>query len=115
MIDAIFSIAFFTQVIRIAVPYAFAAIGGSITERSGIVDLALEAKLLFGAFAAAAVGHATDSALLGIGAGVLAGVLVSALQAVFALRFGADQAIVGIALNLLALGGTRFLLQLIFG
>lgn len=114
MIDAIFTLAFFTQVIRIAVPYALAALGGSITERAGVIDLALEAKLLFGAFAAAAVGHATDSAVAGIAAGVAAGALVSLLQLYLALWLEADQVIVGIGLNLLALGGTRFLLQLIF-
>lgn len=114
MINAIFTLAFVTQVIRIAVPYVLAALGGSITERSGMIDLALEAKLLFGAFAAAAVGHATNNALAGIVAGVAAGVLVSAIQVLFSLVLGADHAIVGIALNLFALGGTRFLLQLIF-
>jgi simple sugar transport system permease protein len=114
MIEVLFTLAFATQVIRIAVPYVLAALGGSITERSGMIDLALEAKLLFGAFAAAAVGHATNSALAGIAAGIAAGVLVSAIQVLFSLVLGADHAIVGIALNLLALGGTRFLLQLIF-
>ena len=114
MIEAILTLTFWTQVVRIAVPYVLAALGGSVTERSGMIDLALEAKLLFGAFAAAAVGHATDSALAGIAAGIAAGVLVSAIQVLFSLVLGADHAIVGIALNLLALGGTRFLLQLIF-
>lgn len=115
LISAVFTLAFATQVIRIAVPYALAALGGAITERSGVIDLALEAKLLFGAFAAAAVGHATGSAYAGILGGIAAGVLVAALQAYFALRLGADQVIIGIALNLLALGGTRFLLQLFYG
>lgn len=114
MIATIFSLAFVAQVIRIAVPYAFAALCGSVTERSGIVDLALEGKLLFGAFAAAAVGHATDSAVAGIAAGMAAGVAIAALQAVWALLLAADQVVIGIAINVFALGGTRFLLQLIF-
>jgi simple sugar transport system permease protein len=91
-----------------------AALGGTVTERAGIIDLALEAKLLLGAFAAAAVGHASDSALAGIAAGVLAGMAVSALQVVLALTVQANQVVIGIGLNLLALGGTRFLLQVIF-
>ena len=114
MIDTLLSLAFLAQVLRIAVPYAFAALGGSITERSGIIDLAIEAKLLFGAFAAAAVGHGTGSAVAGIAAGMLAGMAVAALQVLCSVWLGANQVIVGIALNLLALGGTRFLLQLIF-
>ncbi len=114
MVGVIFTTAFLTQIIRIAVPYVFAALGGSLTERSGVVDLALEAKLLFGAFAAAAIGHATDSAWLGIAGALAAGALVAAAQVGCALWLGADQVIVGVALNLLALGGTRFLLQLVY-
>jgi general nucleoside transport system permease protein len=115
VIDAIFSLAFATQVLRIAIPYALAALGGAVTERSGVIDLALEAKLLFGAFAAAAFAHATGSLYAGVIGGIAAGVLVAGLQLVCALELAADQVIVGVALNLLALGGTRFLLQLIYG
>jgi general nucleoside transport system permease protein len=114
VIEAVFSLAFLTQVIRIAVPYVLAALGGTITERSGVIDLALEAKLLLGAFAAAAIGHATDSAVAGIGAGIVSGMAVSALQILLALGLRANQVIIGIGLNLIALGGTRFLLQLIY-
>jgi len=115
VIETLFSIAFLTQVLRLALPYALAAMGGAITERAGVIDLALEAKLLFGAFAAAAVGHATGSAYLAMLGGLGAGMLVAAVQVFCALRLGADQVIVGVALNLLALGGTRFLLQLLYG
>lgn len=114
MVSAILTFGFAAQVLRIAVPYALAAMGGAITERSGVIDLALESKLLFGAFTAAAVGHATGSAYLGVAGGIGAGMLVAAIQLGCALRLGADQVIVGVALNLLALGGTRFLLQLLF-
>ena len=114
MIETLFSLAFLAQVVRIAVPYVLATLGGVITERSGVIDLALEAKLLFGAFTAAAVAYATGSSLAGIAAGMLAGAAVAALQVVLALRFYANQVIIGIGLNIIALGGTRFLLQLIF-
>ncbi len=114
MIESILSLAFLAQVLRIAVPYAFAAMGGAITERSGVIDLALEAKLLFGAFAAAAVGHATGSPYLGILGGCVAGMAVAAVQLWCALILRADQVIIGVALNLAALGGTRFLLQLVY-
>lgn len=114
LLGVMFSIGFVAQVLRIAVPYALAALGGAVTERSGVVDLALEAKLLFGAFAAAVVGHATDSALLGLGGGMAAGMGVAAIQVGCALGLGADQVIVGVALNVVAAGGTRFLLQLLF-
>ncbi len=112
--NAIFTLALVAQVVRIAVPYALGALGGALTERSGVVDLAIEAKLLFGAFAAAAVAHATGSAPVGILGGVAAGAAVGAVQAYCALWLEADQVIVGVALNIIALAGTRFLLQIIY-
>ena len=59
LLASIVSLAFVAQVLRIAIPYVLAALGGCVAERSGVVDLALEAKLLVGAFAAAAVAMAT--------------------------------------------------------
>jgi simple sugar transport system permease protein len=115
MIATIFTLGFLTQLIRIAVPFALASMGGAVTERSGVIDLAIESKLLFGAFAAAVVSHATGSAAIGLAGGMAAGMIVAAIQIGCALGFGADQVIVGVGLNLLALGGTRFLLQLLFG
>ena len=115
MIEALFTFVFWSNVLRIAVPYVLAALGGAITERAGVIDLALEAKLLFGAFTAAAVGHATGSAYAGVAAGMAAGALVAAAQTFFALRMGADQVIIGVAFNLVALAGTRFMLQVFYG
>lgn len=115
MIDSLLSAVFWASVLRIAIPYVLAAIGGSVTERAGIVDLAIEAKLLFGAFTAAAVSHATGNAYAGVMGGMAAGVAVAGAQAFFALRMGADQVIIGVAFNLIALAGTRFLLQLFYG
>ena len=112
---AIFSLGFAGQVLRIAVPYALAAMGGAVTERAGVIDLALEGKLLFGAFTAAAVGHATGSSLLGLAGGIAAGMIVAAVQIGFAVGLGANQVIVGFALNLIGAAGTRLLLQLVYG
>lgn len=114
MIDAVASAAFIAMAIRIAVPYVLAALGGALTERAGVIDLALEAKLAFGAFAAAAVGHETGSGACGILAAIAVGVLVAAAQAGCALWLKADQVIVGIAFNIVALAGTRFLMQVIY-
>jgi simple sugar transport system permease protein len=115
VISTLLSLAFVGQVVRIAIEYALPALGGAITERSGVVDLALEAKLLFGAFAAAAVAHATGNAYVGIFGGMAAGAIVAAVQVYFALVLEADQVIVGVSLNVIALAGTRFLLQVIYG
>src|SRR5207248_8607784 len=99
VIGSILSFEFVAQVLHIAVPFALAALCGAITERSGVIDLALEAKLAFGAFAAAAVAHATGSMELGIAGGMAAGVLVALVQVGCALWLEADQVIIGIALN----------------
>jgi len=103
------------QAIRIAVPYVLAALGGVLGERSGVVDLALEAKLLVGAFAAAWAARASDSIAVGIAAGALGGVLVALIHASATLIGRADQIVVGIALNLAAAGGTRYALAIMYG
>lgn len=115
MIDTLITAVFWSNVLRIALPYVLASLGGAVTERAGVVDLAIEAKLLFGAFTAATVSYATGSAFAGVVGGMLAGALVAGAQAFFALRLGADQVIIGVAFNLIALAGTRFMLQLFFG
>jgi general nucleoside transport system permease protein len=108
-------LAFVGQVVRITIPYALAALGGTLTERSGLIDLALEAKLVVGAFCAAAVAHATGSMPVGIVGAGLGGAAVAALQVLCAVRLRADQVVVGVALNLAAMGLTRYLLDLLYG
>jgi simple sugar transport system permease protein len=115
VIGSILSLAFLAQVAHPAARLALAAMGGALTERAGVIDLAIEAKLLFGAFTAVAVALATGSVALGIAGGMAAGVAVALVQVGCALWFEADQVIVGIALNLVALGGTRFLLKVLYG
>lgn len=112
---AIFSVAFVAQTVRITVPYLLAALGGALCERSGIVDLALEAKLLCGAFAAAVLGYETGSIAIAITGAALAGAAVGAVQALWSIRLGADQIVTGVALNMAAYGLTRYLLQVRYG
>ncbi|HTJ43881.1 MAG TPA: ABC transporter permease, partial [Kofleriaceae bacterium] len=87
---------------------------GVMCERSGVIDLALEGKLLVGAFAAAVIGRAADSAYAGIAAGAAAGASVAALQVWLATRWRADQVIVGVGLNLAAAGTTSYLLEVLY-
>lgn len=110
----IFTVAFLAQLLRIAVPYTCAAMGGVTSERSGTVDLALEGKLLMGAFGAAVFGISSGSAVIGVLGGVFVGALVGLLHATIAVRLKADGVVTGVAINLLAVGLTRLLLRLLY-
>ena len=107
-------LAFLTQTIRIAVPYLLAASGGVVAERAGIVSLTLEGFMLTGAFAATLGSHYSGSAWVGVLCGVAAGLLFGLVHAVASIRYRADQIVAGIAINLLAVGLTRFFLHLAF-
>ena len=113
--EGILGVAFFAQALRISVPYVLAALGGTLSERSGVIALALEGMLLVGAFTTTLAADATGSALVGAVGGVLGGTLVAALYGLVVLRFAADQVVAGVAINLLALGLTPLLLALAFG
>src|SRR4051794_12935553 len=101
---------FVTQMLRIAVPYLFAASGGVIAERAGIISLALEGFMLSGAFGATLGAHYTGSPWIGVLTGILGGLIFGLIHAVATIRYRADQVVVGIAINLLAVGATRFFL-----
>ncbi len=109
------TVGFLAQIVGIAVPYVLAALGGTLTERSGVIDLALEAKLLCGALAATIATLETGSVAAGIVAGAAAGCAVGAMQAYWTIRLGAEQVVTGIALNLAAFGLSRYLLGVIYG
>jgi len=114
MIATLFSLGFFAAVLRITVPYALAALGGTLSERAGVINIALEGLLLTGAFAAtlgAWLGHGPLGGVLG---GVAGGVALAALYALLVVTLRGDQIVCGVALNLFADGLTRFLLKAIF-
>jgi len=99
---------------RIAVPYACAAVAGVWAERSGIIQIGLEGVLLTSAFCATAVAVASGSMLLGMLGGLASGVLLSALHAQLVERARIDAVVSGIAINLLAFSGTRLGLQALY-
>jgi ABC-type uncharacterized transport system permease subunit len=92
-----------------AVPLIFGALAGVIGERSGVVNVAIEGQILTGAFAGSLVGSLAASAWAGMIGSALAGALIGSLLAVLALRYLVDQVVLGVVLNLLALGLTTFL------
>ncbi|MFG1710268.1 ABC transporter permease [Nonomuraea sp. M3C6] len=101
--------------LRFATPLIFAALGGILCERAGVVNIGLEGLMLTGAFFGVLGAHLTGSAWAGLLLAVVAGVLLASLHAVASIRFGAEQIISGTAVNLLALGGTSYLLPQVFG
>ena len=107
-------VSFLTQMIRIAIPYLFAASGGVIAERAGIISLSLEGYMLTGAFSATLGAHYTGSAWIGLLCGMLGGLVFGLIHAIASIRYKADQVVTGIAINLLAIGVTRFFLKLAF-
>lgn len=104
-------VAFLAALVRISVPYALAALGGTMSEKSGVVQIALEGMMLVGAFSAVVSADATGSAALGIVGGALAGGFLALLYALVVLWLSTDQIVSGVALNLLADGLTRYLLK----
>lgn len=100
--------------VALATPLIFGSLCGVIGERAGVVNVAIDGQLLFGAFSAALVGSATHSAVAGLFAAIVAGVLVAWLLAVFALRYWVDQVIVGVVLNVLVTGLTNFFYTKVF-
>lgn len=95
--------------LSLSVPLIFGAMAGVIGERSGVVNIAIEGQMLGGAFTSAMVATLTGNPWLGLIAAMVAGVLVAALLAVFAIRYWVDQVIVGVVLNVLVIGLTNFL------
>jgi simple sugar transport system permease protein len=92
--------------LRLAAPLLLAALGELVVERAGVINIGIEGAMLTGAFVGFAVAAATGSAGAGVAAATLAGGGVGALFGAFAVGRGADQIVVGTALNLLALGAT---------
>lgn len=109
-----FSIALLTATLRSAAPLVFAAMGGLLSERSGVTNIALEGLMLLGAFAAAAGSWWTGNALAGLVVGVVAGLLGAAVFGVWTISLRADQIVAGTAINLLGVGLTAFLVQRIW-
>lgn len=95
--------------LALATPLVYGALGGVIGERVGVVNIAIEAQLLAGAFCAAVVGSLTGNPWAGLIAAMVAGVLVSLILGVFAITYFVDQVIVGVVLNVLVIGVTTFL------
>jgi general nucleoside transport system permease protein len=90
--------------LRLATPLIFAALGGMFSERSGIINIALEGLMLAGAFTAAVATFELNNPYLGMLCGMLAGAATALVYAVAVIKFEANQVVAGTAINLLMLG-----------
>ena len=91
------------------------ALGGTISERSGVVNIAMEGMMLTGAFFGVTADLAWHNPLLATGVAMLAGAVMAAVHAVVSIQFRADQIVSGIAINIFAAGITVFLVNRIYG
>jgi simple sugar transport system permease protein len=118
----IFTWSLVASTIRLATPLVLAALGGLFSERSGVINIALEGKMLAGAFTAAAVTYAADTRLglgtaspwVGLLGGMIAGLFIALIYAVACIKFKADQVVSGAAINILMLGIPGFLSGALF-
>ncbi len=101
--------------LAMATPLALGALGGTFSERTGVVNIAMEGIMLVGAFFGVMAAASSHSAWVGLLAGVVAGGLISLALAWPAVRLQSDQVILGMAINLFAAGLTAFLLNTVYG
>jgi general nucleoside transport system permease protein len=100
----IFTLQLLFSTMRLSTPLVLAALGGLYSERSGVINIALEGLLLAGAFTAASVTFYAHNPWVGLGAAILAGALVAYIIALACIRFRADQVVTGTGINILFIG-----------
>ena len=114
MFDRLFDAALLDSVIRASVPILLAAIGGIICERAGVFQISLEGMMLIGAFTGVSVSYASGNAYLGVLGAMACGGVVALLLAVGNVTRRGDPIVIGVAVNLFAVGLTGFLLPQLF-
>lgn len=95
--------------VALSVPLIFGALSGLLCERAGVINIAIEGQLLFGAFLSGVVASLSSSTWVGLIAAPIAGLLLAYVLAVFTVRYFVNQIIVGVVLNVLVIGLTNFL------
>jgi len=114
MAEGAIVIAVIASALRLATPLILAALGGVFSERSGVVNIGLEGIMIIGAFFAVLFTHITGNPWLGVVAAMVFGILTAAILAFLAINLRGNQVIAGVAINLLAVSLSAFLLELIW-
>lgn len=110
-----FTWALIASILRMTTPLLFTALGGLLSERSGVINIGLEGMMLSGAFFAVAGSYWTGNAWWGLLIGVLCAGASALIHAIWCITFRGDQIVVGTAVNLIAAGVSAFLVQQIWG
>ncbi len=115
MLEVAAAIAFFEAAVRLGVPLALAALGETLSERAGVINIGLEGSIIAGALGGALGALATGSAGAGVAVGAVAGLVVAAVFVLFVVVLNTDQIITGTAVTLGGLGFTSVIYQTRFG
>jgi len=113
MVQVIISL--LASTIRLSTPLVFASLGGLYSERSGVINIALEGIMLVSAFTAATVNFMTGCPWYGLFSGMIAGTLVALIHGVATIHYKANQVVSGTAINILAMGLVPVICKPIFG
>ncbi|WP_443660178.1 ABC transporter permease [Clostridium algidicarnis] len=115
ILSSIFDLSLINSTIRAATPILYAALAAIITQQADILNIGTEGIMLMGAFVAIAVSFLTGSWVLAVLAAIIGGVLMSLIIGFAHVKFKGDIMVVGIAVNMLSLAVTKFLLRELFG
>ena len=114
MWESLFTPSSIQAALRIATPLMLAALGGSFTHHAGIFNIALEGMMLVGAFAAVTASYFTSSWIIAVVVTLCVGILFGLIYGLFTVTIKADFIVTGVAINLLSLGLTTYLLRALF-
>lgn len=115
VLRGIFSALFIASVLRVSTPLILPALGGLVSELAGAINISLEGIMLTSAFTGVVVSAYSQNIWIGLLAGIISGILMAALLGYFHLFLAADIILAGMALNIMATGGTIFLLYVLTG
>lgn len=108
-------VTFILATVRSTTPLLLAALGGVFSERSGVVNIALEGIMLTGAWAGAYFSFLSGNAWIGLLGAIAAGVIMAGIHGIVSIKYHADQVVSGTAINILAVGFTEFMLNRVWG
>ncbi|AWZ47492.1 ABC transporter permease [Clostridiaceae bacterium 14S0207] len=111
--NIVFSVGFGYSILRVTTPILFAALGALISDKAGVINIALEGIMLISALIGVIVSAGTGSVWVGLLAAVIIGGIIGIVMAYFSLNLKSDIILTGIAINLMAAGGTIFLLYIV--